>query len=131
MLKKLIMGILSALAVKLLDNYRHLSVQLLKIEATKAYLLGVRMARFSALSLMGLGLLIGLIFVGALLVHTGLFILLPWSVEAKAILGICLGLAYIAIGGIALRVAFDEKTWIIKSGADKMLKDATGQSDKD
>ena len=33
MFKYLIKGILAGVAVKLLDNYRHLSVQLLKIEA--------------------------------------------------------------------------------------------------
>jgi len=49
-------GILSFIAVKLLANYRCLSLRLLKIEAIKTYLHGVRLARLSALGLMGMGL---------------------------------------------------------------------------
>jgi hypothetical protein len=131
MLKNLLKGILSAIALKVLDNYRRLSLQLLKIEAAKCYLRGVQIARLSALGLLGMGLLISLIGVGALLFHAGLFILLPWTAEAKAVLGMALGLVYVVTGGIALRAAMDEKAWMEKSGAADMLKDATGQSRKD
>ena len=131
MFKNLVKGILSALAIKLLDNYRRLSLQLLKIEAAKCYLRGVQMARLSAMGLMCMGLMIGLVCLGALLFHVGLFIVLPWCVEAKAVLGMVLGLVYIGIGGVALRAALDEKTWMDKSGATEMLKDAIGPNDKD
>ena len=131
MLKYLLKGMLSAIAVKLLDNYRHLSLQLLKIEAAKSYLNGVQMARLSAIGLMRMGLVIGLMCVGVLLLHAGLFVLLPWTVEAKAGLGMILGLAYVVIGGFALRAAMNEKTWMEKSGVAEMLKEATGQSKKD
>ena len=131
MFKHLTQGLLAGLAIKLLDNCRHLSIQVLKIEATQCYLHGVRMARSSAIGLMRMGLVIGLIVVGALLFHAGLFILLPWTVEVKAVLGMFLGLAYVAIGCVALHVAMDEKTWMEKSGATEMLEEATGQSNKD
>jgi hypothetical protein len=131
MLKNLIKGILAGIAVKFLDNYRHLSIQLLRIEAAKACLHGVRMARLSAIGLMLMGLTIGLICVGVVLFHVGLFILLPWTVEAKALLGMFLGVAYVVIGGFALRAAMDEKTWMEKSGAAEMLEEAIGQSRKD
>ena len=131
MLKCLLKGILSGIAVKMLANYRHLSMQLLKIEAAKAYLHGVRVARLSAIGLMGMGLVIGLICVGAVLLHAGLFILLPWSVEAKAVLGMVLGLLYMVVGVIALRAAMDERTWMRKSGAAEMLAEAIGQSKRD
>lgn len=131
MLKNLINGILSSIIVKMLDNYRHLSIQLLKIEATKSYLRGVQMARSSTIGLMKMGLVIALIGVGLLLVHAGLFILLPWTVETKAVVGIFLGLTYVVIGGVALGAAMDEKTWMEKSGATEMLQDAIGQVNKD
>jgi len=130
MFKDLLKGLLAGIAVKLLDNYRKLSLQLLKIEVTKSYLRGVQMARWSAIGLLGMGLTIGLICLGLLMVHVALFILLPWTVEAKAVLGLCLGLAYVVIGGVVLRAALDEKTWMEKSGAAKMLREATGQSEK-
>ena len=88
----------------------------------------MRMARLSAIGLMLMGLVIGLICIGALLFHAGLFILLPWTVEAKAVLGMLLGAVYVIIGVVALRAAMDEKTWMEKSGADEMLKEATRQS---
>ena len=130
MIKCLLRGILSAIAIKLLDNYRHLSIQLLKIEAAKSYLHGVQMARRSVIGLMQMGLLIALICVGVALLHAGLFILLPWTVEAKAALAMFLGLAYVVIGGVVLRAAMDERTWMEKSGAAEMVEEAARQSGK-
>jgi hypothetical protein len=124
MFKDLLKGILSAIAIKMLDNYRHLTIQLLKIEAAKSYLHGVKMARLSAIGLMGMGLMMSLICLGVVLVHVGLFVLLPWSVEAKAILGIILGLVYVAVGVFVLHAAMDERAWMKKSGAAEMMSDA-------
>jgi hypothetical protein len=131
MFKYLTKGLLADFAIKLLDNCRHLSIQQLKIEAVKCYLHGVQGARFSAIGLMWMVIAIGLIGLGTLLFHVGLFIMLPWTVEAKAILGMCMGLAYVAIGCVALHVILEEKTWMKKSGATEMLKEAIGQSNKD
>jgi len=131
MFKYLIKGLLTGIAVNLLDDCRHLSIQVLKIESAKCYLRGVQMARLSAIGLMRMGLVIGLIGVGVLLFHAGLFILLPWTPETKALLGMFLGLAYVAIGCVALHVAMNEKTWMEKSGVAEMLAEAIGQSKKD
>jgi hypothetical protein len=130
MFKHLLKGLLAGMAVTLLDNYRRLSVHLLKIEAARFYLHGVQLARLSTLGLLRIGLVIGLICVGVLIFHTGLFILLPWSVAAKAVLGMVLGLAYVIGGSLALHTAMDEKTWMEKSGADKLLEEAIGQFKK-
>ena len=77
MFKNIIKGLLAGITIKLMDNWRRVSLQLLKIEAAKIYLQGVQMARWSMISLMRMGLAIGLIGVGMLLFHAGLFILLP------------------------------------------------------
>lgn len=126
----LIKGLLAVTAIKLVDNYRHLSVQLLKIEAAKCYLRGVQMARMSAICLIRLGLLIVLIGIGALLFHAGLFFLLPLTLEAKAILGMFLGLVYVATGCFTLYASMNEKAWMDKSGATEMLKKATSQPEE-
>jgi hypothetical protein len=131
MFKYLTKGLLAGIAIHLLDNCRHLSVQVLKVEAAKCYLHGVRMARLSAIGLVRMGLVIGLIGVGVLLFHVGLFILLPLIPVAKAVIAMCLGLAYTAIGCFMLHAAMDEKTWMKKSGASEMLEEAIGQSSKD
>lgn len=124
MLKDLLIGVVSGFAVRLLDNCRRLSVQLLRIEAAKSYIQGVRMARLSAIGLVRVGLAVAVIGLGAVLLHVGLFIVLPWTVEAKAILGMVLGLVYMVLGGLVLRSAMDERTWMAKSGAAKMLDEA-------
>ena len=131
MFNYLLKGIVAAIAVKVLDNYRHLSIQLLRIETAKSYLYSVRMAWLSAFGLMRMGLEIGLVCTGLFLFHAGLFVLLPWTVKAKALLGLILGLAYMVIGGFALRASMDERTWMEKSGATEMLNEATGQSKTD
>jgi hypothetical protein len=131
MFKYLVKGLLAGIAIKLLDNWRHLSIQLLKIEAAKCYLNGVQIAKLSAIGLMRMGLVIGLIGVGMLLLHAGLFILLPWTVVTKAILGMFLGLVYVVIGFVALHATMDEKTWMEKSGVAEMLEGVTSQSKKD
>ncbi|MEI7898677.1 MAG: hypothetical protein WCK89_00375 [bacterium] len=125
MIKHLVKGVLSAIAVKLLVNYRHLSVRLLKIETAKTYLHGVRLARLSVIGLLRMGLMTSLVCVGVLLFHAGLFVLLPWSVKAKALFGMFLGVTYVAAGVLALRAALDEKTWMEKSGAAKLLEEVT------
>ena len=127
MFNYLLKGIVAAFAVKVLDNYRHLSIQLLRIETAKSYLFSVRMARLSALGLMRMGLAIGLVCMGFFLIHAGLFVLLPWTVKAKALLGLFMGLAYLVIGGVALYAAMDERAWMEKSGAAAMLKEATDE----
>ena len=126
MIKCLFKGILSSIAVRLLADYRNLSVRLLKIEAAKSYLNGVRLARLSAIGLIQAGLMIGLVLLGALLFHIGLFILLPWTLKAKALLGVCLGLIYAVCGVVMLRAITAEKVWMEKSGAAQMLADVTG-----
>jgi hypothetical protein len=131
MFKCLTKGLLAGMAIKLLENCQHLSIQVLKIEAAQCYLHGVRIAKLSGIGLMLMGLAIGLVGVGVLLFHAGLFILLPWTVEAKAVLGMFLGLAYVAIGCVALHAAMNEKTWMEKSGAAEMLEEAISPSKKD
>lgn len=115
------------MAIKFLGAYRCLSLQLLRIDFTKAYLHGVRLVRLSAIGLMSLGLIIAMMCVGALLVHVGLFILLRWTLGAKAILAAVLGLAYMGISGAVLRAAVNERTWMEKSGASRMLQVTTLQ----
>jgi hypothetical protein len=125
MFKLLLKGYLATQAIKLLSSYRHLSVDFLRIEAAKSYLHGVRLARLLAIRLLLLGLLIGLICMGVLLFHVGLFILLPYSLETKALLGLLLGITYVIVGSIAVSISLKEKAWMDRSGATAMLKEAT------
>jgi len=128
MINYLLRGIASAVALKALANYRHLSTRLLKVEAAKSYVHGVRLARLATLGLMGMSLMVGLVFLGLLLVHMGLFVLLPGTLKAKAAFGIVLGMSYLLAGFLVLRAKTDEKLWVKKSGAATMLEDVTRAS---
>jgi hypothetical protein len=131
MFKNLIKGLLAGIGLKLLDDYRRVSLQLLKIEAAKCYMHGVRTARLSAIGLMRMGLVIGLMCVGVLLLHAGLFILLPGTVAVKAAVGLFLGLVYVTIGAVVLRGAMSERAWMQQSGAADILAEATGRPRRD
>jgi hypothetical protein len=131
MLKYLLRVIKSAIVIAVLERYRHLSMHLIRIEVAKWYLSAVHMARVSAIGLVGMGLAITLICVGVLILHGGLFVLLPYTVKAKAIFAVVLGLGYVIIGSVALRGCMNEKTWMDKSGAAKMLADVTRHSKTD
>ena len=129
MFMHLLKGLLAGFAVKLLENYRQLSVQLLKIETAKACVQGVQLARRSTLALLQLAALLGLIALGVVLCHVGLFILLPWSLTTKAVLALILGALYALAGGLLLRAAMTEQAWLEKSGAAKMTREALRPTD--
>ena len=130
MFKQLWNGLLAVMAVKLLENFRQLSLQRLKIETATCYARSLQVARTATFGLMRMALFIALMGVGVLLFHAGLFILLPWSLVAKAVLGMILGVVYLAIGGLALRSSMSEKKWIEKSGLAELLQETTGKSIK-
>ena len=121
MFMNLLKGLLAGFAVKVLENYRQLSVQLLKIETAKACVQGVQLARLSTLALLRLSALLGLIALGVVLCHVGVFLLLPWSLTAKAVLALILGVLYALAGGLLLRISMTEKTWLERSGANGLL----------
>lgn len=124
MITCLFKGLLSGLAGLVLADYRKRSVELLRIEAARTYLRGVQAARQSVGGLILIGLLISLVLTGALLLHAGLFLLLPWSLKARAVLALGLGLAYLLGGGLALRAALCERAWLERSGAAALLERA-------
>lgn len=124
MIKQLLQGVQSAIALLVLDRYRCLSVELIKIEAARSYVRGVQVARSATGGLLLIRLIMALIFFGVVLAHVGLFVLLPWTLENKAILGLALGLSYVAVGGLILRFALKEQTWMNASGATRLVSDA-------
>jgi hypothetical protein len=81
-----------------LADCKHLSIQLLKTEALKSYLHAVRAARLLAICRIRAALIKAFVLLGALLFHAGLFIMLPWTLKTKTVIGMCLGSGYM-IGG--------------------------------
>ncbi len=125
MIKCILKGLASAIAINMLNTYRTMPGTLLKIETAKAYVYGVRAARRLTIDLIRYKLLVGMVSFGVILFHAGLFVLLPWTVQTKALVGLCLGLVYVLYGAAMLRSAINEKKWLQKSGADRIVIDAT------
>lgn len=121
MITCLLKGMVSGLAGLVLTDYRKRSVELIRIEAARAAVHGLQAVRQSVGGLIVVALLTALILAGVLLLHAGLFLLLPWCLSAKAALALGLGLAYVLAGGLALRAVLNEQTWMQRSGVDRLI----------
>lgn len=124
MFQKVIRALLAAFTVTMLNRGRRLSLQMLKIQSARYYLQGLKIANLTVLGLLGLGMVVVLIGIGLLIFHAGVFALLPWSVEVKGVVALCLGLFYVVIAAVAIRVALNEKRWMDKAGISKMVQRA-------
>lgn len=104
------------------------TVQLARIRTARAAVRGVQAARLTAAGAFTALLLAGLVAVGFLLFHIGLFLLLPWTLEQRAWLLLILGALYLlAVGIVATRLLRD-RFWMRMTGADRMVERAvTGQ----
>ena len=96
-------------------------VSLIKIEAAKAYVLGVKTIRFLLLGAMFALFSLVLFASGLLLIHTALFAYSGWSVQVKFLVALLLGgLEIFAAIGI-LFYLFSEETWVKLSGIKHVL----------
>ena len=118
-MKGLLSGILGDVLLWLLKQYRRLSIDLVKIEAAIWYVRGVQTARRLFLSALAVGLCLLLGGVGFILLHIGLYALLPWPVNAIVLMS--LGVIYMGIAVAGLAWACSEETWMRCSNADRCV----------
>jgi len=121
--KRLLNALFGSGLVWLAGHYRRLSLDLVKIRAAIWYLKGVQAARRAFIGVVALGLCLGLVLAGFVLVHVGLFLLLPHP--ANAIVLLALGAIYLVGALLALRWACSEKTWLKFSNASRYTALAT------
>lgn len=126
-MKKLLTGLLEALAVVVLRGYRRISLDLLKIQAAVWYVRGVQTARSAFLAVFMLALCIAVGVVGFVLFHVGLFLLIPWPWNAGALMA--LGSVYVITALFVVRWLCSEKTWMKFSNAGKYVESATKKPD--
>ena len=121
MLNKFMHMILATSVAWIINNYRRLSIDNAKIKAVKFYVLGLRTARETFIcGVLVLALLL-VIFGGLILVHVGIFLLIP-SMVVKSILMIALGAVYTGGALYFLLQQCSEKNWMELSGADKLVE---------
>jgi len=96
-------------------------VSLIKIEAVKAYVLGVKTMRFLLLGAMFALFSLVLFASGLLLIHTALFIYSGWSVQVKFLVALLLGGLEIFVASSILFYLLSEETWVKFSGIKRVL----------
>jgi hypothetical protein len=114
---KLILGIISTLFGRWLGRVQ----DILQIEAAAVYVAGVRKARQAFIALLGLALVLLLALSGFVFIHVALFAWLPWSLPAKALVLLVLGVVYLGGGlGVVLGLSSD-RTWMRFTKVDRIL----------
>ncbi len=124
-------GIISSLASGLFKILKGTLIRPLKIEALKMYIKAVGIAReFSIWTLTAISaLLLGAI--AFVMVHVGVFIILPISLETKGLLILILGVVYGLIACYCLKDMCSEKAWLDMSKASEMLNDVLKKDDQE
>lgn len=125
---QILKSMLAAVALRVVRDYRRLSLDALKIQAARWYVQGVAGARMAFLGYVALlgGMLLAV--VGFIAVHIGVFLLLPFDLRVKAALLVVLGIVYLAIPVWLLRRAASQETWMKLSKADDLVAEVTGRN---
>jgi hypothetical protein len=106
----------------LIESYVRTIVDLLKIEAAIAYLKVLQGTRRFVIVTMLLFFFVVVLGCGFLLIPIALLLFMPWAPETKAIVGICIGAAYVVIPTIVISMLLSEKRWIRWSGVGKLIR---------
>ena len=122
-------GIVSSLISGLVKIVKGTLIMAFKIEALKVYIRAVGIAReFSNWMLTVISaLLLGA--VAFVMVHVGVLIMIPVSLEAKGLIVLILGMVYGSIAYSVVKDMCSEKAWLEMSKASEMLDDVLKKED--
>ncbi len=122
---RILKALMMSFGMGLLNSYRRVSLDLLKIQAAMAYLKGVQTARRVWIGVLLLAGVLMLLAAGFILLHVGFFLWAPWSPAAKGLILLCLGLLYLTAALVVLFKTCSEKAWMDGSRARQLLDEAT------
>ena len=124
-----IKNIVGSIALGLLKILQGTLIRSLKIEALKLYIRVVEIARsLSIYYLTSIAMLL-LGMVAFVMIHTGILILLPCSLEAKGWIILILGIIYALISCKVIATMCSEKYWLEMTNASKMISDVVNHED--
>lgn len=123
---KTLRSLAEALALGVVNGCCRRSIDRLKIRAAVWYVKGVAGARVAFMSYVALLALLLLGAAGFILLHVGLFIVLPLSLRVKGLLFLALGAVYLLVPLLALRRLCSQKTWMDFTRADDLVARVTG-----
>jgi hypothetical protein len=110
-------GILFTFFGRLVDA----AVNIVKAEAAAAYVSCILKARSAFLTLLGLAVSLLLALSGFVLIHIALFVWLPWSLTAKALLLLILGVIYLGCGLAVTFVVSSDRAWMRFTKVDRIV----------
>jgi hypothetical protein len=111
--------VLSGVVAWVVGQYRRTWLDLLQIEGAMLYLRGVQVARGVCRCVLAMLMFLFLALIGFILVHVGLFVLLPRPVNAIVLLA--LGLVYIILGLCGIRRLTSDACWMQITQADRCM----------
>jgi len=115
------MGFLQGLVSTLFGGWLDRLLGGLETEAALLYVAGVRKAREAFIALLLAVLFLLLMMTGFLLMHVALFLWLPWSLPARAIVLLVLGAIYFGGGLAVLSAIASERAWVRFAKVDKLV----------
>jgi hypothetical protein len=107
----------------LIESYVQTTIDLLKTEAAIAYLKVLKIThRFFIIATL-LFFFVVVLGCGFLLIPIALLLFMPWEPQTKAIVGICIGAAYVVIPVIVVSSLLSERRWVKWSGVGKLMRE--------
>ena len=128
MFNRLLKGFFTAVVFWLVNRYRRLTIDLVKLEAATYYLKGVQGARRGFLAALLLWLAIFIFALGVVMLHAGLFVglyLLTESLRVVVMALFGLGVVYVLVILLIARRLLSEKNWMKLFKADKLVAELT------
>lgn len=122
---RIIRALMMTFGVGLLNSYRKLSLDLLKIQAASAYLKGVQTVRRAWIAALLMAVVLLLLAAGFVMLHVGLFFWIPGTMATKAVVLMGLGLLYMAVALGVIIALCSEKAWLKSSHASQFIEEAT------
>lgn len=123
--------LLSFLMIASLNGSYQRKVSLLKINAARTYVIGIKKIRFLALAVLCILLALAIFVCGLILLHAALFAYSPWSAQTKWIAALVLGIFEMTAAAVMMVYIFKESTWMKFMAIDQVIRSVTkDQSDR-
>lgn len=117
----LVSGFVGFMVRGLAQHYRQKSMLLLESKTLTWYVKTVAAARKAFIGSVALASLILVLFTGFVLIHMGLFFLLPWTLATRATILLVLGVIYFGAAIAVLMKISSEKFFMQKTKASEMV----------
>ena len=120
---KFIKGIVVSMASGLLGILKGTVIRSLKIEAVKLYVRLVGIARSLSIYYLTCVAMLLLAMLAFIMIHAGVLILIPCSLQAKGWIILILGIIYGSISCKVIATMCSEKYWLDMTNASSMIND--------